>query len=130
MAKVELTGAEYYELMRIRDAYYDMCKAVSDEWSLHLHADMDYVTVQRDVQIADHIIPEIFNQFEEQLIGNPDMLRVLVRKDTPIINVLDGAIYTDYGGTPKQHEWDIRKNTRLGPLWEQFKAELEAEQNE
>lgn len=132
MAKVEMTGYEYMELVdkaRKLDALnQDLVDAV--EVKVERDEEDDTVTVRAyyDFTYPNSLLKQIRDDVAEQLAKDPKAVESLYNNDSPCLVVSSAYFTRDWGTGRDKNTVDLRENANFRKVWESFnKAEKEEE---
>lgn len=132
MAKVEMTGYEYMELVdksRKLDALnQDLVDAV--EVKVDVDEDDGSVSVRAyyDFTYPNSLLKQIRDDVAEQLAKNPKAVESLYNNDSPCLVVSSAYFTRDWGTGRDKNTVDLRENANFRKVWESFNKPEEEEE--
>lgn len=132
MAKVEMTGFEYMELMDKARELGALKQELMDAVEVKVERDEedDTVTVRAyyDFTYPNALLKQIRDDVAEQLAKDPKAVKYLYKDDSPCFVVSSGYFTRDWGMNKDNNTVDLRENANFRKVWESFnKAEEEEE---
>lgn len=123
MAKVEMTGYEYMELMnksRELDALkQEMVDAIevqiSDESS-------QYVRAYYQFKYPAELLETIRDQVAEQIAQDEQAVKYLYENESPCLVVMSGYFTRDWGNAADSNTVDLRENRKFKKVWDKFEV--------
>lgn len=133
MAKVEMTGFEYMEMMdkaRKLDALnQSLMDAVTVEIE-HDDDDEDKVNVRAyyDFAYPDELLEQIRDNVAEQIAKDPKAVKCLYDGNSPCLLVSSGYFTRDWGTSNDKNTVDLRENANFKKVWQVCEQEEEEEE--
>ena len=133
MAKVEMTGYEYMELMdkaRTLDSLkQDLVNALTVEIE-HDDEDDDKVSVRAyyDFPYPEELLRQIRDNVAEQLVKDPKAVKYLYNESSPCLIVPSGYFTRDWGMNQYKNSVDLRENENFRKVWQACEQEEEEEE--
>lgn len=133
MAKVEMTGYEYMELVdkarKLDSLKQELVDAVTvkiehdedDEDKVRTHAYYNFT-------YPDELLRQIRDNVAEQLAKDPKAVKYLYTDDSPCFVVSSGYFTRDWGMNKDKNTVDLRENANFRKIWESFKKAEEEEE--
>lgn len=132
MAKVEMTGYEYMELVDKARKLEALNQELVDAVEVKVNVDEDdgrvSVRAYYDFTYPDALLKQIRDNVAEQLAKDPKAVESLYNNDNPCMIVSSGYFTRDWGTNRDKNTVDLRENANFRKVWESFnKAEEEEE---
>lgn len=132
MAKVEMTGFEYMELMDKSRELGALKQELVDAVEVKVDVDEDEgrvsVRAYYDFTYPNSLLEQIRDNVAEQLAKNPKAVENLYNNDSPCLVVSSGYFTRDWGTGRDKNTVDLRENANFRKVWELFnKADGEEE---
>lgn len=132
MAKVEMTGYEYVELMdkaRKLDALkQDLVDAVTVEIKHDDEDDKVRVRTYNNFTYPDELLRQIRDNVAEQLAKDPRAVKYLYNDNSPCLAVLSEYFTRDWGTSKDKNTVDLRENANFRKVWQACEQEEEEEE--
>lgn len=132
MAKVEMTGFEYMELMdkarKLDSLKQKLVGAV--EVKVDVDEDEGRVSVRAyyDFTYPDELLRQIRDNVAEQLAKEPKAVKYLYKDDSPCFVVSSGYFTRDWGTNRDNNTVDLRENANFRKVWQACEQEEEEEE--
>ena len=133
MAKVEMTGYEYMELVdkarKLDSLKQELVDAVTVKIE-HDEDDEDKVRTRAyyNFTYPDELLRQIRDNVAEQLAKDPKVVKYLYKDDSPCFVVSSGYFTRDWGTGRDKNTVDLRENANFRKIWESFKKAEEEEE--
>lgn len=133
MAKVEMTGYEYMELVdktRNLDVLkQELVDAVTVKIE-HDDDDADKVSVfaYYNFTYPDELLEQIRDNVAEQLAKDPKAVKYLYNNNSPCLIVPSGYFTRDWGNSNYENTVDLRENENFRKVWQACEQEEEEEE--
>lgn len=133
MAKVEMTGYEYMELVdktRNLDVLkQELVDAVTVKIE-HDDDDADKVSVfaYYNFTYPDELLEQIRDNVAEQLAKDPKAVKYLYNNNSPCLIVPSGYFTRDWGNSNYENAVDLRENANFRKVWQACEQEEEEEE--
>ena len=133
MAKVEMTGYEYMELMdkarKLDVLKQDLVDAITVKIE-HNDDDEDKVNVRAyyDFTYPEELLRQIRDNVAEQLAKDPKAVKYLYKNDSPCMIVSSGYFTRDWGMNQDKNTVDLRENANFRKVWQACEQEEEEEE--
>lgn len=132
MAKVEMTGYEYMELMdkaRKLDALkQDLVDAVTVKIEHDDEDDKVSVRAYYDFAYPDELLRQIRDNAAEQIAKEPKAVKYLYDNNSPCLVVSSGYFTRDWGTSNDKNAVDLRENANFRKVWQACEQEEEEEE--
>ena len=133
MAKVEMTGYEYMELMdkarKLDVLKQDLVDAITVKIE-HNDDDEDKVNVRAyyDFTYPEELLKQIRDNVAEQLAKDPKAVKYLYKDDSPCFVVSSAYFTRDWGMNQDKNTVDLRENENFRKVWQACEQEEEEEE--
>lgn len=133
MAKVEMTGYEYMELMdkarKLDVLKQELVDAITVKIE-HDDDDADKVSVRAyyNFTYPDELLRQIRDNVAEQLAKDPKAVKYLYNNDSPCLIVSSGYFTRDWGNSNYENSVDLRENANFRKVWQACEQEEEEEE--
>ena len=132
MAKVEMTGYEYMELMdkarKLDVLKQDLVDAVTVEIDHDDEDDKVSVRAYYDFTYPKELLKQIRDNVAEQLAKDPKAVKYLYKNDSPCMIVSSGYFTRDWGMNQYKNSVDLRENENFRKVWQACEQEEEEEE--
>ena len=132
MAKVEMTGYEYMELMdkarKLDVLKQDLVDAVTVEIDHDDEDDKVSVRAYYDFTYPKELLRQIRDNIAEQLAKDPKAVKYLYKNDSPCMIVSSGYFTRDWGMNQDKNTVDLRENANFRKVWQVCEQEEEEEE--
>lgn len=132
MAKVEMTGFEYMELMdkaRELDALkQELVNAVKVKVDVDEDDGSVSVRAYYDFTYPNSLLKQIRDNVAEQLAKDPKAVKYLYKDDSPCMVVSSGYFTRDWGMNRDNNTVDLRENANFRKVWQACEQEEEEEE--
>lgn len=132
MAKVEMTGFEYMELVDKARKLEALNQELVDAVEVKVDVDEDdrsvSVRAYYDFTYPDALLKQIRDNVAEQLAKDPKAVESLYNNDNPCLVVSGGYFTRDWGTSRDKNTVDLRENANFRKVWESFNQAEEEEE--
>lgn len=132
MAKVEMTGYEYMELVdkarKSESLKQELVDAVTVEIEHDDEDDKVSVCVCNDFTYPEELLRQIRDNIAEQLAKDPKAVKYLYDNDNPCMIVTGGYFTRDWGMNQYKNTVDLRENENFRKVWQACEQEEEEEE--
>lgn len=132
MAKVEMTGFEYMEMMdkarKLDVLKQDLVDAVTVEIDHDDEDDKVSVRAYYDFTYPKELLRQIRDNIAEQLAKDPKAVKYLYKNDSPCMIVSSGYFTRDWGMNQDKNAVDLRENANFRKVWQACEQEEEEEE--
>lgn len=132
MAKVEMTGFEYMELMDKARELDALKQELVDAVEVKVDVDEDdgnvSVCAYYDFTYPNSLLKQIRDNVAEQLAKDPKAVKNLYINDSPCMIVSSGYFTRDWGTSRDKNTVDLRENANFKKVWESFNMPEEEEE--
>lgn len=130
MAKVEMAGQEYLELVGKERELSALKTQLDKAAELVIDEEDNRPKVYYTFEYPRDIAEAIKTRTAEQLAQNEEAVRHLYNDETPCLVITHGYFTRDWGTAADRNTVDLRTNPKFKAVWDKLKAETEAEQEE
>lgn len=132
MAKVEMTGFEYMEMMDKSRELDALKQELVDAVTVEIEHDEDdgrvSVRAYYDFIYPDALLKQIRDNVAEQLAKDPKAVESLYKDDSPCFVVSSRYFTRDWGMNRDNNTVDLRENANFRKVWESFNQAEEEEE--
>lgn len=132
MAKVEMTGFEYMELMDKARELDALKQELVDAVEIKVDRDEEdgnvNVRAYYDFTYPAALLKQIRDNVAEQLAKEPEVVKGLYNNDSPCLVVSSAYFTRDWGMNKDKNTVDLRENANFRKVWESFKEAEEEEE--
>lgn len=133
MAKVEMTGFEYMELMDKARELDALKQELVDAVTVKIEQDEDDEDKVRTLAYynftyPDELLKQIRDNVAEQLAKDPKAVKYLYKDDSPCFVVSSGYFTRDWGMNRDNNTVDLRENANFRKVWQACEQEEEEEE--
>ena len=132
MAKVEMTGYEYMELMdkarKLDSLKQDLVDAVKVKIEHDDDDDKVRMLAHYKFTYPDELLRQIRDNVAEQIAKDPKAVKYLYKDDSPCFVVTSGYFTRDWGINNDNNTVDLRENENFRKVWQACEQEEEEEE--
>ena len=132
MAKVEMTGFEYMELMDKARELDALKQELVDAVEVKVDVDEDdgsvSVCAYYDFTYPDELLRQIRDNVAEQIAKDPKAVKYLYKDNSPCFVVSSRYFTRDWGMNRDNNTVDLRENANFRKVWESFNQAEEEEE--
>lgn len=132
MAKVEMTGFEYMELMDKARELDALKQELVDAVEVKVDVDEDdgsvSVRAYYDFTYPNSLLKQIRDNVAEQLAKDPKAVKYLYKDDSPCFVVSSRYFTRDWGMNRDNNTVDLRENANFRKVWQACEQEEEEEE--
>lgn len=131
MAKVEMTGFEYMELVdkarKLDTLNQSLVNAVEVKIEQNEDDKVD-VRAYYDFAYPDELLEQIRDNVAEQIAKDPKAVKCLYDNNSPCLVVSSGYFTRDWGMNQDKNTVDLRENENFRKVWQACEQEEEEEE--
>ena len=129
MARVEMTGIEYFTLVEKEKELNQLKKALINATEVRIDEEIHRPLAYFTFEYPEDLKQEILEQVVDKLMQDEKSVRYLYNENSPILKITGGYFTYDWGTANDPNTIDLRLDLRIKTLWDKFDAEKE-EQND
>lgn len=121
MAKVEMTGFEYMEMMDKARKLEALNQSLVDAVEVKIEQNEDDkvdVRAYYDFAYPEELLRQIRDNVAEQLAEDPKAVKYLYNNDNPCLVVSSGYFTRDWGMSKDKNSVDLRENAKFNAVWQ------------
>lgn len=129
MAKVEMSGFEYMELMNKSKELNTLKQAMVDAVEVQIAGESNqYVRAYYQFKYPAEVLETIRDQVAEQIAQDEQAVKYLYENESPCLVVMSGYFTRDWGNAADSNTVDLRKNRKFKQVWDKFEVEQAEEE--
>lgn len=122
MAKVEMTGCEYMELMDKCKELEALKQAMIDGCEIEVNKDYERPVVRYCYEFPEEVKQGILNKVVKSLVEYPESVEELYNNDTPCLVITGGYFTRDWGSSKDPNTLDLRDHPEFKKLWDKMES--------
>lgn len=124
MAKVEMKGFEYMELMDKARELDALKQKLVDAVEVQIAGESNqYVRAYYQFKYPAEVLETIRDQVAEQIAQDEQAVKYLYENESPCLVVMSGYFTRDWGNAADSNTVDLRENQKFKQVWDKFEVE-------
>lgn len=120
MAKVEMTGFEYMNIMDKQKELEELKRGMVDAFKLRFEDEDSIPYASYMWSIPEEVAQEILKRTAAELVNHPKAIKTLYEENTPCLVVTTGYFSRDWGGAKDPNTVDLRDVPEFKKIWDDF----------
>lgn len=129
MAKVEMSGFEYMELVDKARKLDSLKQELVDAVEVQIAGEnSQYVRAYYQFKYPAEVLETIRDQVAEQIAQDEQAVKYLYENESPCLVVMSGYFTCDWGNAADSNTVDLRENRKFKQVWDKFEVEQAEEE--
>lgn len=120
MAKVEMTGFEYMNIMDKQKELEELKRGMVDAFKLGFEDEDSIPYASYMWSIPEEVAQEILKRTAAELVNHPKAIKTLYEENTPCLVITTGYFSRDWGRAKDLNTVDLRDVPEFKKIWDDF----------